>query len=78
MSWCIVGTPLDILKGWQDKDDDRLRVSDWIDNLCERLDLLKDVAYSRSVKASNSRKYSYGKGKIDRQLKEGSLVWTRI
>jgi len=40
--------------------------------------VLKDIAYSRSVKASNIKKSSYDKGKVDRQLEEESLVLTRI
>ena len=75
----LARTPLDILyRGWRDVDDGELQVSDWVDNLCEHLEVLRNVAYSRATKASRKRKEAYDKGKVDRQLEVGSLVLTRI
>ena len=75
----LARTPLDILyRGWRDVDDGELQVSDWVDNLCEHLEVLRNVAYSRATKASRKRKEAYDKGKVDRQLEVGSLLLTRI
>ena len=57
--------PLGILyRSWRDVDDGELQVSDWVNNLCEHLEVLRNVAYSRATKASTKGRRHMIKGKL--------------
>lgn len=72
-------TPLDLVyAGWKCKDFERLNMCDWVFQLAERLEMLRDVAVSNGRSESSKRKESYDLGKVMRKLSVGEKIWCRI
>lgn len=53
-------------------------VSTWVEQLIERLEVVRDVARERLMKAVESRKNIYDKNACEREFKKGDMVRTRI
>ncbi len=74
-----VRTPLDaIYEGWRGKVGENLAVGVWVEELCERLEILRDIAVRNGLLESRKRKAYYDKGKCERVLSEGDKVLCRI
>ncbi len=72
-------TPLDLLySGWKLREFQQIDTSDWVMQLAEKLEILRDVAMSNSISESKKRKYYYDCGKVERKLLVGQLVWCKI
>ena len=75
----LTRTPLDVIyQGWRDKEDRIFNVSKWTEDLCDRLDVLRDIAHERLSRTSKVRKSAYDRGKVERSLNEGDLVFAEI
>ena len=74
-----VWIPLDVLySGWREKRLVKLSIDSWIAELCERLEVMRGIATGIGLSVSKKRKTLYDRGKVDRQLKVGELVFCRI
>ncbi len=74
-----VRTPLDVVyEGWRNKECEGLAVGTWVEELCDRLEILRDVATKNGLVESEKRKNTYDKGKCERVLCEGDKVLCRI
>jgi len=51
-----------------------MSTSEWVRKLCERLEVLRDMASENAEKESQQRKMSYDRGKVLRTYKEKNLV----
>ncbi len=72
-------TPLDLVyAGWKCREFEKLNSSDWVINLAERLEVMRDVAAEKSKTESVTRKEYYDVGKKKRKLCVGDKVWCRI
>ena len=74
-----VHTPLDLLYlGWKEEVTDRLAVSTYVTELCDRLDSLKDMTMKNALQVSKKRKEANDKGKLERELVVGDAVLCKI
>ncbi len=74
-----VRTPLELLYGeWSGGASLKLDVSTWVGQLQERLELARETARQRSVKAVKDRKERCDRGSCVRQFELDNLVWCRI
>ena len=74
-----VRTPLDVIyEGWRGKVGEGLAVGVWAEELCERLEILRDVAVRNGLVESGKRKTYYDRGKCARVLADGDKVLCRI
>ena len=74
-----VRTPLDILYvGWRNDKARKLDVSSWVEELCSRLEVMREIAVSNALTESVNRKVSYDKSSVDRIFCEGNKVLCRI
>ena len=74
-----VWTTLDVLySGWREQRLVKLSIDSWIAELCERLEVMHDIATRIGLSESKMRKTLYDRGKVDKQLKIGELVLCRI
>ena len=74
-----VRTPLDILyEGWRNNKARKFDVSSWVDELCSRLEVMREIAVSNALTESAKRKVSYDKSLVDRTFCEGNKVLCRI
>ncbi len=74
-----VRTPLDVIyEGWRGKVGKGLGLGAWTEDLCNRLEVLRDVAVRNGLVESAKRKVYYDKGKSERVLCEGEKVLCRI
>ncbi len=71
--------PLDIVyAGWIDSGVREQLSEDWVLSLCDRLEVLHDIAYEKGLVESAKRKSQYDKHASKRELKVGDSVMTRI
>ncbi len=72
-------TPLDLVyAGWKCREFEKLNASDWVINLAERLEVMRDIAAEKSKTESVKRIEYYDVGKKKRKLCVGGKVWCRI
>ena len=67
-----------IYEGWRGKVGEGLAVGVWAEELCERLEILRDVAVRNGLVESGKRKTYYDRGKCARVLADGDKVLCRI
>ncbi len=60
-----------VYEGWRGKIGKGLGLGAWAENLCNRLEVLRDVAVRNGLVESAKRKVYYDKGKSERVLCEG-------
>ena len=73
-----VRTPLDNLVGWKDDKQRKLSTSSWVENLCEHLELMREIALFNSLSEVMKTKRRYDKNSVKRSFEEGSKVLYRI
>ncbi len=74
-----VVTPLDVVyAGWSEMIGEGMEVSEWVLQLSDRLETLRDCAVDTGLVESDKRASSYNRGKCDRQLKVGERILCRI
>ena len=57
---------MDVLySSWREERFARLAM-EWLTDVCERLDVIKDVITETGLRESEKRKYLYDHGKVDR------------
>ena len=56
----------------------KLDVSSWVEELCSRLEVMREIAVSNALTESAKRKVSYDKSSVDRTLCEGNKILCRI
>ena len=70
--------PMKLLyEGWTRKHKGHLNVSAWVEELTERLEVIRDVVYLVRARAGNLRRESYDKGTANRSFDKGDLVLAR-
>ena len=71
-------SPLDLLhNGWLERDQRKLNVSAWADELADRLELLRDFASEQKLENAKRRKERYDKHSVHREFKKGDRVLLR-
>ena len=71
-------SPLDILHdGWLDKGKRKLNVLAWVEELADRLELLKDAAHNKHAVQAVQRKDIYDRGSTLRKFEKGDRVLLR-
>ena len=71
-------SPLDLLyEGWMGKQKGQLNVSAWVEELTERLELIRDVVHLGRARVGDVRRESYVKGTVSRSFNKGNLVLAR-
>ena len=74
-----VRTSLDILyEGWRNDKARKLDVSSWVEELCSRLEVMREIAVSNALTESAKKKVSYDKSSLDRTFCEENNVLCRI
>ena len=74
-----VRTSLDTLyEGWRNDKARKLDVSSWVEELCSRLEVMREIAVSNAFTESAKKKVSYDKSSLDRTFCEGNKVLCRI
>ena len=63
--------------GWVNKDSNNLDVSTWAEELAERIELIRDIAYVNWMNSTEKRKSVYDKGSGVRAFVVGDLVTVR-
>ena len=71
--------PLDFLYyEWKEQRKALWNVSDWIEQLCDRLEVIREVAREKQLRIVDERKRIYDKGKKRREYEVNGLVWCRV
>jgi len=71
--------PLDVLySGWVDETLQGVSISKWVDELAERLEVLRDVATCVGKKSGEKRKCEKDKGRTFKEVEVGEKVLVRI
>ena len=74
-----VRTPLDVLyEGWKSDKLRKLNISSWVDDLCARLEVLRESAMSKAIVESEKRKKFYDRHSVERTFEVGNKVLCRI
>ena len=71
--------PLEILKdSWENTEKEKFDVCIWVEELQERLEVIKNCVGEKEEKSKEKMKAEYDKKAKIRELKEGSLVLLRV
>ena len=74
-----VRTPLEVMyEGWRGQVGDGLNVVDWVEELGDRLEAVRDIAVKNGLTESSQRKKYYDKGTVERSFEEGDKALCRI
>ena len=71
-------SPIDLLyHGWREEHSRKYNMSKWVEDLVDRLELLRDKADAQKLSGSEGRKARYDKGASWRTLEVGDQVLVR-
>ena len=71
-------TPLHMLyRAWDGRDEGRVDIVDWVDQNIERVESLRELAMTTTVRKSSDRKRKWDSKAKERLFKVGDKVWTR-
>ena len=67
-----------LYEGWRGQTGDRLDVVDWVEELGERLEAVRDIAVKNGLFESSKRMQYYDKGSVTHVFQKGDSLLCRI
>lgn len=63
---------------WKNQRKELWNVSEWVEQLCERLEILRELAAENQSRAIEQRKQAYDRNKVERVYAKDDLVLCRV